>query len=687
MEAVSKRHRGESVEELVARGLDKQLGELLTGLLALIALAAVTVPITSPDQMPRRWAMLAVLLLVTLVSREVLRRRGRVPAGAILCCGSWLLGSAGVVLWGGLASPSVWFYPPTILAAALFWSVRAAAVQGLLGGAVAIAATLGLFADLVPPTATTPRHGLVVMMSSLAVTALMVVHNDWTMRSLLRVTQANRQRLADLVELNPDAIVVVSVDGRIVEFNRGALDLTGRPMETTLGQPVAVALGDDIADLVRSVTPDERLGPREALLPRRDGAPIPVEVYASTLDDGELLVSLRDIRERKRAHHKKLELERRLRATARLEAIGRIAGGVAHDLNNLMTVVMGSTHLLGRATDEPTRRSQLDSISEATDRAVTLVRQLLASGGKQKLDLESRSLSTIVSGLELLLVQMITDDVDLRLELDDGEARALIDRGQLEQVVMNLVKNASDAMPSGGELVVRCRSEHLDEPLEGTHGTIGPGDVCILEVADEGMGMSDETLDRIFEPFFTSKASTGGTGLGLATVFGIVKQHGGLVTVRSTPGAGSTFGVVLPRDVSSRAPRAPVTVDATPAIEGEGRAILLVEDDALVRRATERALRGAGFEVLSASSAEDALLRIAERPANVDLMITDCVLPKVDGLELARQLTARGACPPILFVSGGARAPFELPEGAMFLPKPYDPERLLECVSELMTKP
>ena len=471
-----------------------------------------------------------------------------------------------------------------------------------------------------------------------------------------------------------------------MQLNPSALDLTGRSIESTLDKSAEASLGAEIAAFVREVEPHERLGPREAQLPRRDGDPIPVEVYASWLDDGERLVSLRDIRERKRAHQKKQELERRLRATARLEAIGRIAGGVAHDLNNLLTVVMGSTHLLGRASDEPTRASHLDSISEATDRAVTLVRQLLASGGKQKLDLKAQSLSGIVSGLELLLVQLITDDVDLRLELDDEGARAQIDRSQFEQVVMNLVKNASDAMPGGGKLVVRCTSTHLDEPLEGTHGAIGPGDVCLLEVTDEGMGMDEATLERIFEPFYTSKTSSGGTGLGLATVFGVVKQHGGTVSVSSEPGRGSTFTVALPRDVSAASSVAPVARRTPVPVEGRGRTILLVEDDALVRRATVRALRGAGFDVLSAPSAEDALQRLTDLREPVDLMITDCVMPKIDGLELSRQLASRGARLPTLFVSGGMRPPFELPQDALFLPKPYDPERLLECVADLLER-
>ena len=684
MESERTPYTDESIEELVARGLDKQLGELLVGLVVAVGLSAALVPLTSPAQMARRWAILGGLMTVILLSRLVFRRWGRIAAATILCCGFWTLASAGVLMWGGLASPMVWVYPPTILAAALFWSPRAAAIQALLGAGVTVGATLGLFAGVIPTVLTpNPKHGLSVMAFSLVLTAVLVMHSGWTLRSLLKMAQVDRRRLSDVVELNPDAIVVVSADDRIVQLNPSALDLTGRNVETTLGTSVEASLGADIAGLVRDVAANERLGPHEAQLHRRDGDPIPVEIYASWLDEHELLVSIRDIRERKRAHQKKLELERRLRATARLEAIGRIAGGVAHDLNNLLTVVMGSTHLLGRASDEPTRASHIDSISEATDRAVTLVRQLLASGGKQKLDLKAQSLSTIVSGLELILVQMVTDDVDLRLELDDDEdARAQVDRGQFEQVVMNLVKNASDAMPSGGKLVVRCTSTHLDEPLDGTHGAIGPGDVCLLEVVDEGMGMDEATLERIFEPFYTSKASSGGTGLGLATVFGIVKQHGGTVSVSSSPGNGSTFTVAIPRDVSARASVAPVARRTPIPIEGRGRTILLVEDDALVRRATERALRGAGFDVLSAPSAEDAHKRLTD--ARVDLMITDCVMPKVDGLELARELASRGNRLPTLFVSGGMRPPFELPEGAMFLPKPYDPERLLECVAELL---
>ncbi|HHH31020.1 MAG TPA: response regulator [Polyangiaceae bacterium] len=680
-------HPQEPIDDLLSRGLDKQLGEVLVGLAVVIALSAMTVPFTSPHQMGRRWLILGAFATVATASWIALRRLGRRPAAAVLCGGFWLLASVGVALWGGVSSPLVWVYTPTIIATALFWAPAPAAVQALLGVAVTVCATLGMFDELVPRVLpATPAHGLSVMTSSLVVTSILVMHSGWTVRSLLRAARSNGKRLSNVVSLNPDAIVVVSTDGHVLQANASALDITGRRLEDTLGCRADLVLGPEIAGLLDAMGASARLGPCSALLPRSDDVEIPVELYASSLDERELLVSIRDIRERRRAHQKKLELERRLRATARLEAIGRIAGGVAHDLNNLLTVVMGATHLLGRATDEPTRHHQLDSIRQATDRAVTLVRQLLASGGKQKLDLKSESLSAIVSGLELILVQMITDDVDLRLELDDDEdARVQVDRGQFEQVVMNLVKNASDAMPSGGKLVVRCSSRHLDEPLEGTAGTMGAGDVCVLEVSDDGIGMDEGTIERIFEPFFTSKASSGGTGLGLATVFGIVKQHGGTVTVASTPGEGSTFTVVLPRDVSSRSSIAPVSRRTPLPMVAKGRTALLVEDDALVRRATERTLRGAGFEVLSAPSAEDALQRVADRDEPVALVITDCVMPKMDGLELARQLAAGTACPPILFVSGSSRPPFELPERASFLAKPYDPDRLLECVSELVT--
>ena len=377
-----------------------------------------------------------------------------------------------------------------------------------------------------------------------------------------------------------------------------------------------------------------------------------------------------------------LTLEKQLVRAQKMEAVGQLAGGVAHDFNNLLGVITGYSELLLRELPSPSREhARAEEIKRASDHAAALTRQLLAFSRRQVLQPKVLDLNVVVAEVEKMLRRLISESIQIVTIAADDLGRVRADEGQVEQVVMNLAINARDAMPSGGRLVIETGNVELDEAYVRTHPEAHPGRYVMLIVSDTGHGMDEKTMSRIFEPFFTTKGEGMGTGLGLATVYGIVRQSGGTVNVYSEPGHGTTFRVYLPR-VEAEAATGPRGELVAPA--GGTETILLVEDAAALRLLVGELLESAGYRVLPADAPDKALSLVRSMPDPLHLVLTDMVMPRMNGQELARQIVLLKPEARVVFMSGytdqmagdeGALAP-----GTLFLQKPFTMEALLKII-------
>lgn len=380
--------------------------------------------------------------------------------------------------------------------------------------------------------------------------------------------------------------------------------------------------------------------------------------------------------------------EKQLVQSQKLEAVGRLAGGISHDFNNLLTVILGYTDISKRNLNEsdPLRRN-LEEISKASERAASLTRQLLAFSRKQVMQPKVFDLNTVVNDLKKMLRRMIGEDIELRVSSPEDLGNIKADPVQLEQVIMNLVVNARDAMPKGGKLSIETSNVYLDESYARDHVSVEPGEYVMLAISDTGCGMDEETRLRIFEPFFTTKESGKGTGLGLSMVYGIVKQSGGNIWVYSEAGRGTTFKIYFPR----------VTAEAVEYKRSNGvvetpkgcETILLVEDAELVRTLARQVLETAGYRVLEAASAE-AALKLCEtiNGTRIDLLLTDVVMPGMSGNDMSKILIAKQPNMPVLYMSGYTDDAIVqhgvLEAGINFLQKPFSPGSLALKVREVL---
>jgi two-component system cell cycle sensor histidine kinase/response regulator CckA len=409
----------------------------------------------------------------------------------------------------------------------------------------------------------------------------------------------------------------------------------------------------------------------------RDGTLIDVEISAGRLQfEGRsaALVVARDVTERRRMSERLLEAEK-------MEAVGRLAGGVAHDFNNLLTVISGYAEIL---REDPSRSEPLDEIAHAAEQASSLTGQLLAFSRRQVLNLKAIDINEIVRGMEPMLERIIGDDVRVAVRLADSVAPVDADRAQIERVVLNLAANARDAMPGGGRLTIETADVELDERYAATHGEVSPGPHVLLAISDSGVGMSEDVRKHLFEPFFTTKA-VGGTGLGLAPVFGVVKQSGGSIYVYSEENRGTTFKIYLP---ASRRPVTEPAREEAPVTRRGAETIVVVEDDPRVRDLVRLMLETCGYEILSAPDAETAARLCGEHPGGVDLLLTDVVMPDVGGRVLAERLTALFPSLRVLFMSGYSdeavfRHGIIRPDTA-FIEKPFSQAALASKVREVL---
>jgi PAS domain S-box-containing protein len=383
-------------------------------------------------------------------------------------------------------------------------------------------------------------------------------------------------------------------------------------------------------------------------------------------------------------------LENQLQQARRMEAVGRLAGGVAHDFNNLLTIIKGYVELaLNRCAGHPDLRGNIQHIADAAERASTLVRQLLAFSRKQVLKPEILDLNSIVLNMDRLVRRLMSETIEMKTRIGEDLGAVKADPSQIEQVILNLIVNARDAMPDGGKLLIETRNVELDASATQEQA-FKPGPYAMLSVTDTGVGMSAETLAHIFEPFYTTKESSRGTGLGLSTVYGIVKQSGGHISVFSELGKGTTFKVYLPR-VEAQIPATPKNEFAEAASSEGKECILLVEDEPAVRELARMVLGEQGYFVIEAKDPQDAVRLAALHGAKIDLLLTDVVMPGMSGRDLAKQLTARLSKLRVLFMSGYTYNVIAengtLEEGLSFLQKPFTPKALAQRVRETLDRP
>jgi PAS domain S-box-containing protein len=384
-------------------------------------------------------------------------------------------------------------------------------------------------------------------------------------------------------------------------------------------------------------------------------------------------------------------LEEQLQQARRMEAVGRLAGGVAHDFNNLLTIIKGYVELaLNRIGGQPELRGNIQQIADAAERAVTLVRQLLAFSRKQVLKPRVLDLNDVVLNMDKMVRRLMNENIEMRTSVEKNLGAVKADPGQIEQVILNLIVNARDAMPDGGKLWIETRNVELESGMANDQASTKPGPYVMLSVRDTGVGINAETLPHIFEPFYTTKESSRGTGLGLSTVYGIVKQSGGHISVTSESGKGTTFKVYLPRlEEAAQRPQKAEWVEA--ATGGGGETVLLVEDEPAVRELARTVLTEQGYTVIEAQNSEDAVRLAGRHRSEIHLLLTDVIMPGMSGRDLAKHLTALHPCLRVLYMSGythnviGENGMLE--EGLSFLQKPFAPQALTQRVRETLDRP
>ena len=442
---------------------------------------------------------------------------------------------------------------------------------------------------------------------------------------------------------------------------------------------------EEQARLVHEFRRSGRLDSIEVRWKRKDGNAITVRLSGSAVTSAEepdevLEIIAEDVTERR-------VLEDQFRQAQKMEAVGRLAGGVAHDFNNLLMVISGYTEVLIEQIESGNPLHQkVQAIQQAADRATTLTRQLLAFSRKQLLELKVVDVNTIVSDMERLLRPLIGEHIQLSTRLSAGLGRTRADAGQLEQVIMNLMVNAKDAMPDGGKIIIQTANVTLDDSYRREHTFIQPGPYVMLSVSDTGLGMDKEIQSRIFEPFFTTKEKGKGTGLGLSTVYGIVKQSGGYIFTQSEVGRGTTFRIYLPQVEGAAETLGPVKTFQ--AVGGGSETVLLVEDEESVRQLVRDTLEAKGYTVIEAENGE-AGLRLAEaHSAHIHMVITDVVMPGMGGRELAKRLTELRPQMKVLYLSGYTEDAIVhqgvLEPGTAFLQKPFTLLTLSRKVREVL---
>lgn len=499
-----------------------------------------------------------------------------------------------------------------------------------------------------------------------------------------------------LIENSSEVISILDAAGTIRYTSPSVRRVLGYRPEQLLGNQLADFLHPEDIELARETLQDvvagsgPRLASVEVRVRHHDGHWRVLELtLENRLDDpavAGVVCNARDATERKEAEEALDMSQEQLRQFQRIEAIGRLAGGVAHDFNNLLTAMSGHIYLLqSDISEQDPRRFHLDEIRRSADRAAGLTRQLLAFSRKQVLHPKVLDLTAVVGELERMLSRLISEDIELVVRTEPGLGRVRADLSQIEQVIMNLVVNARDAMPDGGRLVLETANARLGADHPRKYGYVRPGAYVVLAVEDTGHGMDERTRAQAFEPFFTTKEVGKGTGLGLATVYGIVKQSDGFIWVDSEVGRGTRFEIYLPRTDGDPDELQPA-VDSGERLTEGSETILLVEDEESVRSLATGVLRRSGYTVLDADCGEEALRLVRTAGQRIDLLVTDVVMPRMSGREVADALLADAPSLRVLFISGYAAdaldAGFDPRHG--FLQKPFTPDVFSRAVRSLL---
>jgi two-component system NtrC family sensor kinase len=498
-----------------------------------------------------------------------------------------------------------------------------------------------------------------------------------------------RRRLAAAVEYAADAIMVTDAEWIVQYVNPAFEKVTMYSKEEVLGRnPYLLAVDGEsirgyigIEEKIRSGSPWKgRMRSK-----RKDGVVIDQDTVVSPIRDaaGKILnhvVASRDIT-------REVLLEKQARTAQHMEAVGNLAGGIAHDFNNALTGIIGFADLLRmRLAKEPKLQGDVDEILKCAERASTLTRQLLAFARRQVIEPVVLDPNTVVRDISRLMKKVAGEQVEVRTRLTEGVPPIFADRGQLEQVLLNLCLNSRDAMPGGGEFLVSTDAVVWEEERVEDHAAMAAGQYVLLAVADTGTGMDEETRKRAFEPYFTTKAPGKGTGLGLSMVYGIVKQNGGFIFLDTCPGKGTTFRIYFP---ASKVVSEEMVEKAAAAVKGGTETILLAEDEEAIRNLAERCLRGYGYDVLRASDGKEAVALFEAHP-EISIAVLDVVMPRMGGKEALDAMRLRRPDLKALFTSGYStdqiHESFVLLPGIDFLPKPYGPASLARRVREVLDK-
>jgi len=525
------------------------------------------------------------------------------------------------------------------------------------------------------------------------------LNNDLLHRTLRHAIERNRaenavrqweKRFEDLFENTKDILFTMDLDGNLTSVNKAAEEVMGWPRNEALEMNIKSIVAPEhaalCAECMRRIVNEEPLQHFEIAMLRKDGRKVLLEASARLIrSKGKkdcVQGIARDVTERR-------QLENMVRQSQKLEAIGRLSGGLAHDFNNLLCVINGHTELLTEALqpDDPAIRN-VTQIRKAADSAAALTRQLLAFSRRQVFHPQVVDLNAIVTETERFLARLIDEHIEFHTALDSELGRVAVDPIQIEQVIINLVLNARDAMPKGGKLTIETSNVELEEDHQSKFSQIPAGQYVLLALTDTGCGMNEETQSRIFEPFYTTKEMGKGTGLGLATVYGIVKQSGGFIWVYSEEGRGTTFKVYFPRVAS---PLAEARTSRHIEINKGTETILVVEDAEPLRVLTKQFLTASGYTVLAAANGDEAIQIAQSHPGTIDLLLTDVVMPRMGGKPLVEQMAQIRPHTRVLYMSGypndGIVQAGILANGVALLEKPFTREILSKRVRQALDEP